>query len=134
LRTDGYGGRTVTKSVTVFTNDPRRPSERLKITGNVEEYAVIEPQCVRLIGPVGTPLESKITIVQKDRYPFTVTGIRMRSGRYVSAELREKAGGGYEVTVVNRRTTTGIYYDTVILTTDSAIRQELMISVFGKII
>ncbi|MBN2254964.1 MAG: hypothetical protein JW736_04605 [Deltaproteobacteria bacterium] len=122
------------KSVTVFTNDPRRPSMRLKITGNVEEYAVIEPQRVRLIGPVGKPLESKITIVPKDRYPFTVTGIRMRSGRYVSAELREKAGGGYEVTVVNRRTTTGIYYDTVILTTDSAIRQELMISVFGKII
>ncbi len=96
---------------------------------------MIEPKRVRLVGPVGSPLHGTITIVPKDSYPFSVTGIRLRKGQHVGAELRSKADGqGYEVRVVNRRQTTGTYYDTVILTTDSPIQKELMINIYGKII
>ncbi len=96
---------------------------------------MIEPKRVRLVGPVGTPLHGTISIVPKDSYPFNVTGIRLRRGKHVNAELRPKTSGqGYEVRVVNSRQTTGTYYDTVILTTDSPIQKELMINVYGKII
>lgn len=121
------------KSVTVFTNDPNRPSVRLKIAGEVEEFAVIDPKRVRLEGLEGTYPEAIVTIVPKKDYPFKITGMRVRTGRNVGSTLRENAGGGYELTVVNRRKTKGVYYDTVILTTDSTIQKELMINIFGKI-
>lgn len=88
-----------------------------------------------MVGPVGTPLHGTISIVPKSSYPFKVTGIRLRRGKNIEAELRSKTGGqGYEVRVVNCRQTTGAYYDTIILTTDSPIQKELMINVYGKII
>ncbi|HEU19356.1 MAG TPA: hypothetical protein ENO00_08300 [Deltaproteobacteria bacterium] len=135
VTTRGYGGQNIAKSVTVHTNDQNKPSQLIRISGTIEEFVLIEPKRVRLVGHVETPLQETITIVPTASYPFTVTGIRLRKGEHVGAKLRFKPDGqGYEVEVVNRRRTVGRYYDVVILTTDSTIQRELNINIYGQII
>jgi hypothetical protein len=134
--TSGYGGREVNKQITVFTNDPRRPRIFLRIRGPVENVATITPPNLKLNGPAGTSLVAQATIVPDKKYPFKILEARAQIGQNIDYRLEEvkKADQlAYVLTVENRRTEKGRYFDIIFLTTDSEIKPKLRINVYGNL-
>lgn len=104
------------------------------ITGPVENFATVDPPRVVLRGRVGEDLRASVKIIPEKEFPFSILRTKTKYGRYISLSLEPvKEGGGYLLTVENRRGEPGRYFDIVSLITDSAIRPELQVSVTGFI-
>ena len=134
--TSGFGGREVSKKVTVYTNDPRRPRISLTIKGGVESVATITPQNLKLSGPAGSSLVAKATIVPGRKYPFKILETKAQNGKHIDYQLEEvkKADRvSYVLTVENRRKEKGRYFDVIFLQTDSKIKPKLRINVYGNL-
>lgn len=122
------------KTAGVYTNDRSRPRQDLVISGPVEKFATIRPQHVSLRGYAGDVIKSKVTIIPEKKYAFRILNARAINGDNINIKLGEvkKSGGpAYELNVENLKKETGRYYDTIILTTDSQIRPELSVRVYG---
>ena len=122
------------KTAGVYTNDRSRPRQDLVISGPVEKFATIRPQHISLRGYAGDPIKSKVTIIPEKKYAFRILNARAINGDNINIKLDEvkKSGGqAYELNVENLKNETGRYYDTIILTTDSQIRPELSVRVYG---
>lgn len=120
----------------VETNDPKNSKLNLNISGKVEIFAVIHPRHVKLSGPVGKALTSVVTIVPEKKYPFRIVEAKAEKGAFIQFELKEVDRNNeptYQLTVENTKDTEGRYFDTIRLTTDSKIKQEIGIWVFGDI-
>ena len=134
VNTRGYGGRKLHKIITVRTSDQKRSGQKLYISGLVEAFAIITPKIVRLKGPVGKPIQTSIKIIPMDKYPFAIVGVRARRGINIEYDLRKNVdGAGYILKVSNRRKTKGRYADSIRLITDSNIKREINIYVYGHI-
>ena len=122
------------KTAGVYTNDKNRPRQDLVISGAVEKFATIRPQHVSLRGFTGDPIKGQVSIIPEKKYPFKILEARAKDGKNIHFQLDEvkKAKGpAYELTVVNLREKNGRYYDTIILKTDSKVRPELNVRVYG---
>ncbi len=122
------------KTAGVYTNDKNLPQQDLVISGQVDNFAAINPKTVSLRGVAGDPIESVVTIIPEKKYPFKIIDARAQNGENIKIELKEMAksnGGGYELKVENLKTTTGRYYDAIILKTDSSVQPELNVRVYG---
>ncbi len=122
------------KTAGVYTNDRSRPRQDLVISGPVEKFATIRPQHISLRGYAGDAIKSKVTIIPEKKYAFRILNARAKNGDNINIKLGEfkKSGGqAYELNVENLKKETGRYYDTIILTTDSQIRPELSVRVYG---
>jgi hypothetical protein len=136
VNTSGYGGRTLNKSIDVFTNDPAHGRTTLNITGEVVMFARLQPTFARLIGEVGTDIKRTITITREKNYPFKIIEVKARKGKDIVFDLKEFSqaeGDGYVLTVENRKTASGRYADSLILTTDSSIKPTITVPVYGQI-
>ena len=134
--TTDYGGRKFSRNIIVETNDPKHPKLYLKIFGNVENFAVIKPKHVRLAGPVGTELKAVVTIIPGKKYPFQITDTKAEKGKNIQFELKQitrENRPAYLLTVENTKKTKGRYRDKIRLYTDSTIRPQISIWVFGHI-
>ena len=124
------------KTASVYTNDKNRPRTDLVITGKVERFATIKPKHVNLRGYVGDALVTKLSITPETKYPFKITNVRAKDGKNIKIQLKEvtDAGNGtYELEVENLKQETGRYVDTIFLDTDSKIRPQLSIRVYGNL-
>lgn len=122
------------KTAGVYTNDKSRPQQDLVISGQVENFATIRPQSVSLRGYVGDSIKGMISIIPEKKYPFKILNAKAQSGKNVNVQLDETTnsnGTAYELKVENLRQKSGRYYDTIILETDSKIRPELNVRVYG---
>jgi hypothetical protein len=122
------------KTAGVYTNDKSRPRQELVITGQVENFAVIRPKHVSLRGYAGDSLKGTISIIPEKKYPFKILEARAQNGKNINIELGEvknSSGTAYELKVENLRQETGRYYDTIVLKTDSQVRPELNVKVYG---
>ena len=122
------------KTAGVYTNDKKRPRQDLVIAGPVENFATIRPKHVSLRGYAGDSIKSKVTIIPEKKYPFKILDVRAQNGKNISfqlAEVKKSGGPGYELEVENAKLDTGRYYDTIILKTDSDVRPELSVRVYG---
>ena len=120
--------------VKVDTNDPQRPKLELSISGEVREFASVLPRYVTLRGKAGTEVGEIITILPI--HPFTVRGVRAQDGKHIRVKVNEKITGGrksYVVTVENIMNQPGQYADTVVVETDSKVKPEIIIGVWGVI-
>ncbi len=136
VNTRGYGGRRLWKRVLVETNDPENPQIQLKIGGNVEKFADIEPPNVRLVGPSGKELKRQVSVVPLEKHPFTIVGVTAEHGeniRFKLDEIKTAQTTKYLLTIENRRKEKGRYRDLILLKTDSRLRPEIRISVYGDI-
>jgi hypothetical protein len=132
--THGYGGQSMNKTATVYSNDPTRPVFELVLSGKVERFVTISPSTIRLFGKVGTPITSTVQILQEDKYPFKLLGPTQAESpniRYTISSLGSSKLHGYLLTVENRRTEQGRYYERIVLKTDSPLRPEIQIPVHG---
>ena len=122
------------KTAGVYTNDINRPRHDLVISGPVEKFATIRPQHVSLRGYAGDPIKGQVSIIPEKKYPFKIIEARAKDGKNIQFQLDEvkhSKGQAYELKVENLRQKTGRYYDTIILKTDSKIRPELNLRVYG---
>lgn len=136
VNTEGFGGRGLSKATSVETNDKAKPKLTLIISGSVESFAKIEPRRVSLSGSTEQELKSKVTIVPEQKYAFKVLDAKAEKGENIRVKLEESKEGGavkYAINIDNTRTTVGRYVDKVIVKTDSVMRPEIQIDVYGNL-
>ena len=122
------------KSAGVFTNDKTRPRQDLVITGQVERFVTIRPKHANMRGFVGDPIKGTVTIIPEKKYPFKIINLRAKDGRNIKYQLEETTVSdttAYKLNIENLKTDAGRYYDTIILETDSKIRPQLSVRVYG---
>ena len=109
----------------------------LTISGNVLNFAKMEPKYARLIGQVGTEIKRTITITREKDYPFSIIEAKAKIGKDVALDVKEfkkEDSDGYILTVTNKRAIAGRYTDTLILRTDNKAKPTLTIPVYGRIL
>jgi hypothetical protein len=87
-------------------------------------------------GEAGQEIKSTVSIVPQEKYPFKILETKTLKEGNVRVELEEKKKDNvveYLLTVVNLKETKDRYFDSIILKTDSKVRPELKISVYGNI-
>ena len=125
------------KNIEVFTSDPAQSRITLSISGNVLNFAKMEPGYARLVGKAGTDIKKAITITREAAYPFKILQVNARNGKDIAFEVQEFSktdANGYILTIENKKTAAGRYADTVILTTDSHIKPTISVPVYGQIL
>jgi len=135
--TNGYGGSRLRKNAVVHTDDPAKPRITLAISGPVGAFATIIPKRVVLRGIAGQPIKGVVTIIPKERYPFKITAAMARYGNKIHfkyEDIQNSNSKGYLLTVENLQKHKGRYADTIILKTDSSIRPEIPIQIYGDIV
>ena len=124
----------MTKTAQIFTDDPRNLKLKITISGNVEKFVTIIPRTVSLRGIVGDTIKKSVTIIPEINYEFKITKVKARNGKYITYQLEEVKGTQrteYALVVENLRTEPGRYSDMIILETDSKIRRNVNVRVYG---
>jgi hypothetical protein len=132
VSTEGYGGRKITKSATVQTNDPNQKGLKLRMTGNVARFADIDPKRIELVGSPGETVRTIVKIVPSEAYPFHIIG-EPETGKNTYRCTLEEKNGIYILTAENIATKNAVYFDTVVLKTDHPAKPEIEIRVVGRI-
>lgn len=132
LKTSGYGGRTVKKTATVSSNDPKTGDVKLQLSGKVEVLAEITPDRIKLMGAPGEKLRKVVEIVPSEAHPFHIVG-EPQTGKDTYRCTLEERGGKYILTAENLATEVVSYFDEVVLKTDLSEHPEIRIRVVGII-
>jgi len=125
------------KSITVYTNDPVNPQLTLRVKGAVKDFVSISPKRVRMTGAAGDEISSNVTIIPHKEYPFKILEAKPLQEGNIKVEMEEVNKEGktsYQLTVLNLKNERTRYFDTIVVKTDSKIRPELKISVYGNIL
>ena len=136
MKTNGYGGKRLNKSVTIYTDDERLPVLSFIISGDVENFVTVTPSRVFLNGIAGTKIMQTVSIRTAEKYPFKIVNTKAMNGEYISYKLEEEKTEkvkSYVLTIENLKTDKGSYFDTVDLETDSKIQPHIKIGVYGNI-
>ena len=91
---------------------------------------------MKLFGTIGAAVKETVRIVPEENYPFKIIDTKAQMGkeiRYHVSEDKQSRQTAYLLTVENLKQTTGRFYDTIYLTTDSRIKPKISIRVYGKI-
>ena len=124
------------KTAGVYTNDKARPQQDLIISGQVEKFVTIRPQNANMRGIVGDPIKGSVTIIPEKKYPFKIINSHAKDGKNIKYQLEETKESDttvYKLNIVNQKTDAGRYYDAIILETDSNIRPQINVRVYGYI-
>ncbi len=124
------------KTVSVVTNDSANATIPLTIKGRVIEIYSLSPRTVKLKGYVGETVKDTIRLVPNKAYKFKVLGITAKRGENIRFQFKEVKDGdqsGYDITVENTAKTPGVYFDTLLVKTDSEQKPQIDISVIGSI-
>ena len=134
--TNGYGGGPLSKTAQVYLNDPGKRRVDLQVRGQVEVFAHFTSRSIILRGRAGDKIVGELVINQRPEYRFKVLGVTARNGRDIKYHVEQMIGtkpAVYTLTVENKRSTPGRYFDTVYLQTDSSIHPKIAINVTGII-
>ncbi len=126
----------LSKSISVYTNDKRKPIFSLIISGKVDKFFMLSPSLLRLTGPVGEKIKSSLTIVPEEKYPFKIVKASVKIGKNIRFKLKKVKRSEkkvYLLTVENLRKETGRYYDTIFLKTDKKPLPDIRIHIHGNI-
>ncbi len=108
----------------------------LVISGQVEKFVTIRPKHINLRGYTGETVKALVSIIPEKKYPFKILKVSAKDGNNIKFELEEvelSANGAYKLKVENLKQDIGRYYDTIILETDSKIRPQLSVRVYGNL-
>jgi hypothetical protein len=137
VNTSGYGGTLLKKTIEVETNATKQPNVSVEIIGNVEKFANITPNKLILRGNAGEPIIGSVTVSPDPKYPFKILETKPKNGTDIQARTEEKQENNttsYIVTVENLKKNPGRYYDVITLKTDSTVKPELQLSIYGQIL
>ncbi len=121
------------KTADAYTDDPTHKTIKFKISGKVKKFAIITPNRIRLIGYPGEKLQNIVTIKPAGGYKFSIIGKKLLSGKYINVSLKQPdpAKKLWKLTIINTKKTPGRYFDIITLKTNSKIKPDLTIRVFG---
>jgi hypothetical protein len=125
------------KSVMVETSAAKQPNVSIEISGNVEKFANITPNKLILRGNAGEPIIGTVTVSPDPKYPFKVLETKSKNGTDIKTTIEEKQENNatsYIVTVENLKKDPGRYYDVITLKTNSPVKPEIQLSVYGQIL
>jgi len=125
------------KSIVVETSAAIQPNLSVEITGNVEKFANITPNKLILRGNAGEPIIGSVTVSPDPKYPFKIVETKPKNGADIQARTEEKLENNattFIVTVENLKKNPGRYYDVVTLRTDSPVKPEIQVGVYGQIL
>lgn len=132
--TIGYGGQSLDRKISVYTNDPTRRVAVYHIMGTIDKFAHISERKVYLSGKIGKPIEKTISITPTKKYPFTILGLQTGRTDIVTATLSEKntstSQKEYELHLQPLVKTPGKYADEVYLLTDHPLQKGISVDVF----
>lgn len=132
--TRGYGGTRFERPMTVFTNDPEKPTLKLMIGGHVDKFAEIVPATAVLKGKADETIETRITVHVEANHPFEV--IDVHTDKTLEGKIEYNLitlGNGYVLRIKNIQQAPGHYFGRIVLKTDSPDKPEIAIPVTGKI-
>ena len=121
----------------VETSAAKQPNVSIEITGNVEKFANITPNKLILRGNAGEPITGTVTVSPDPKHPFKVLETKPKNGTDIQAKTEEKQENNattYVVTVENLKKDPGRYYDVITLKTNSPVKPEIQLSVYGQIL
>ncbi len=125
----------VTKSISVISNDPERPSYKLTISGKIIEDVIINPKNINFGSVyIGEKINKTISIKSQTMPDFKIKKIRP-SKQFINASIVEEKNGEYIIKVVLKdnqkigRFSGGIY-----LLTNSQMQKKVNIPFFGEIV
>ncbi len=136
MYTSGYGGGELSKTAEVYLNDPGKRRVDLRIRGKVEAFAHFTSRSIVLRGRAGDKIVSELVINQRPEYQFKILNVTARNGRDIKYQVERMIGTNpavYTLTVENKKSTPGRYFDTIYLQTDNAIHPKIGINVTGII-
>ena len=96
----------------------------------------ITPKFVKFHGKPGEPLSASVKIIPEKEFPFTIVKSKAKNGKLIQFQLdglNENGKKGYLLNVQNLKKDSGVYFDTIILTTDSKIQPEISINIHARI-
>lgn len=125
----------VRKTVSLTTDDPRRPRAILLVRAWVLRDLTWSPKTVRFLGVrEGEGAERTVLFRPGRGVPFTITGIRAPAERYEIAEAEGERPGDRIVRILLRPgVEAGTLNDTILVSTDVKGKEEIAIPVAGKI-
>lgn len=104
------------------------------MSGPVDRFVLIRPAIVSLRGYSDAPIKRTVAIRPLPRYPFRIKGIKAKNGRYIQFELKDDptpGKKGFLLMVENTKADPGSYQDTIVVETDSKLKPELNLPVYG---
>lgn len=133
VRTAGAGGRELTKTIQVRTDDPDNQKFYLRISGKVKEIVKISPGIVSLSGVPGQTLSQVVTIEPVQGDELKVRGMRLKYNRQIKAELIKPGRGEkhWQVKISCYCNHSADLYDFITLTTDNPRKPQLTIRVYA---
>jgi hypothetical protein len=123
--------------VYIQTNDKQQPGLSVTLKGPVEKFVEIKPGRAMLVGKAGTPVEQRIQIIPQERYPFQVVKTRTKDGKNIEFGLDEVTLSQkkiYLLTIKNRKSEKGRYYDQIFIDTNHPEYPVIRIQVMGNIL
>lgn len=118
----------------MITNDPDSPALSITIQGAVDRFALIKPAIVSLRGYSDASIKRTVAIRPLAKYPFRITNVEAEDGRFIRFDLKDDptpGKTGYLLTVENTKADRGSYRDSIIVRTDSEVKPELTLPVYG---
>ena len=127
----------IKKKIVVHTNDEKHPKLNFVIWGKVDKFVTITPNNVILRGYVGEHIKQSIKMIPEKKYPFKILGVKAQKGKDINYKIEKIITPSkvleYLLTVTNLKNEKGRFFDIIYLETDSKIRPEIKISVYGNI-
>lgn len=137
VSTKGYGGRTITETVSIQTNDTAQPHLNVTLTGFVEKIVDISPNRAMLVGEAGKPLTRQIRITPQKGYLMKILNTRAKSGEFIKLRIEEVKTSGdisYILHIENLKQEKGRYNDMVFIETDNPKLPQIQLYVNGNIV
>ncbi len=117
-----------------MTNDTKKPTVLLNVSGPVIKFVKIAPVTIQLRGEQGDAITGSSTITPIADYPFTILSTTTSPNAKFTHSLEKVAGGpetGWLLTVTDPDPQ-GRYSGTVFLHTDSKAKPKLEVRVYGN--
>ena len=87
-------------------------------------------------GPADAPIKATATIIPESKFSFQIIEAKAKFGKDIHFNLQEVKKTRpikYLLTIENKKKEAGRYYDVVYLKTDSKLKPQINVNVFGRI-
>jgi len=109
----------------------------LTVSGQVKKFVTLSQNSVFLRGTGETVLKKTVTITPQQKYPFKIVAVETKKSGNIATRLEainSTISNTYKLTVTNLKQNKGRYVESVTLKTDSPVRSEIKIRVYGHIL
>lgn len=130
VKTKNMSGK-FSKSATIHSNDPKHPSLRIKLKGEIKQYISVKPSPrIYLTGYEGEIISKSLKIINHQDTPLKLTQVESNIDDKINYKLKQLVDGKeYELIVKTRKKLEGRSRGKITITTNSEKKPNLEIRV-----